>query len=60
MTAQERVLKALADAAADFPELRIGQLIQNAIEADREGASVYYVTDTDLACALEAYDPEAK
>ncbi len=58
------VCKAIHVAAAARPQLRIGQLIENAVAvAAGPGASgdeVFYFTDEELARALRRYAEQAK
>ena len=54
-----RVLGALAKAAARFPNLRLGQIIGNAIPPTPSGPGSYYASDAELAQWLEAYTRKA-
>jgi hypothetical protein len=48
-------LARLAATAEAFPQLRIGQLIWNVVPT---GAPLFYITDADLAKALDDYTRE--
>jgi len=46
------MLSLLAEALEAHPELRIGQLVENAAAMAAPGVDVFYVTDADLADGL--------
>ena len=54
----ESLIAVLKDKALEYPELRLCQLISNALirheETRRHGNDHYYVWDRDLLCALRA------
>ena len=58
------VCKAIHAAAAARPQLRIGQLIENAVAVAAgpggDGSELYYLTDEDLTRALRRYAEQEK
>ena len=62
MSSQKKAIQALQRAAAKFPNLRIGQLLDNArFHADGAGAGdLFYLSDEHLAEALDRYRLSAK
>jgi hypothetical protein len=55
--ARATVLARLAATLEAFPSLRVGQLIINVLPP-RFGNDPYYISDEDLAAALDAYTRE--
>ncbi|HMG17621.1 MAG TPA: hypothetical protein VK573_02760, partial [Gemmatimonadales bacterium] len=53
--ARAAVLSRLAATLEAFPSLRVGQLLLNVLVPP---ADLYYVTDAELAAALDAYTRE--
>jgi len=57
-----RINMALQRLAIPIPELRVGQLVCNAVASWRpeipNERNLYYIEDKDLAVALESYEPK--
>ncbi len=47
--------KQIARATREFPSLRLGQLLDNAISEHYAGVDLYYATDEMLATAVRQY-----
>lgn len=59
--AQKRVIQALQRASEEHPELRIGQLIENArLSGGYNAADLFYLQDEHLARAIEHYRKAAR
>ena len=61
MRNQQKAIQALQRAVADFPHLRVGQVIENAMLTVPGGipADLFYIGDEALAKALDAYRASA-
>ena len=50
------ITEMIADIWGRYPELRLGQLIDNGVSTIEGDVDVFYVTDIDLITALEYFD----
>lgn len=51
----DNLLNAIKEVSATFPNLRFGQLLENAITDYNYNANLFYLTDDELAAKLREY-----